>query len=942
MENVATGKHFKLIACGVLKKEIDSVLSTVPSNITIDAVFLEQGLHREPDRLNSLIKDEIAAAESGEETFDAILLAYGVCSRGTLGISSQRFPIVIPRAHDCITLFLGSKERYLEEFSSSPGTYWFTPGFISGSVQPGMSEKYAGVYQEFEKNYENYLDRFGDKELARYIIDQQEQAWIKNYSRGAYVKSGLKGGKALKEKAQKFCEIRGWFFEEVAGDFELIRKLLSGKWDTETFLILQPGEISLLGSVDEIITAHTASGENTFFGEDYRLTYWHDGVFRELPPSAELPETNTDIDIVLGIDAGGTYTDAVALSLESGKVLASAKSPTTHHDLAIGIRNALQKLPIHHLRCAGRIAISTTLATNAIVEEKGARTGLILIGYAPDTVSMVAIGSGDIKEAVTGCHDIYGTEIESLDTEALFKTVDSMIGKGVEAIAISSYMATRNPEHEITAKSIVTRHHSLPVVMGHELTDDMDSVRRAHTVLLNARLLPVISSLIHSIKSVAQEMSLTDDIRLVTTDGTLMNTVEALEKPVRLVLSGPAASVKGVRYLTDLNSCVLIDMGGTTSDIAVIEGGSARRTGRGAVVGKYRTSIKATDIRTMGLGGDSGIAWKNNRIHVGPERVVPVSTVSAEYPGIIASLKSMQGYEASDYGLVQPGTHLILMRRPENISFLNDREKALIAILEEGPASLVTIAEKLVYPYLSLIGSGRLEELGYIRKCGLTPTDLMVIDGRIDWMNDDAARVMLGLYAERSGMNADTFASEVWNEVRRMAASAVISEVLTEGSGNGSFPGCHFCERSFSGSAAIDVVYRLNYPLVGIGAPSEMMLAGLGKYLAADMVFPKEASVANAVGAASGTGGMHLDMTIMTDTRGRFTLYTPDGVHFFRTLQDAKAEAVRRSRECALDYAKRMNYKVFSLEIHVRDRSAPTAFGTDIYIDTSVVSTLRY
>ena len=116
-------------------KEIDALREKIPADVQLDEVWLEQGLHREPARLQTLVRQEIAAAEEAGEPLDAILLGYGICSRGTLGISSRKYHLVVPRAHDCITLFLGSKERYLEEFSNAPGTYWFTPGFIQAGFQ---------------------------------------------------------------------------------------------------------------------------------------------------------------------------------------------------------------------------------------------------------------------------------------------------------------------------------------------------------------------------------------------------------------------------------------------------------------------------------------------------------------------------------------------------------------------------------------------------------------------------------------------------------------------------------------------------------------------------------------------------------------------------------------------------------------------------------------
>jgi N-methylhydantoinase A/oxoprolinase/acetone carboxylase beta subunit len=410
-----------------------------------------------------------------------------------------------------------------------------------------------------------------------------------------------------------------------------------------------------------------------------------------------------------------------------------------------------------------------------------------------------------------------------------------------------------------------------------------------------------------------------------------------------MILSGPAASVKGVRFLTDLESCVLADLGGTTTDIAVIENGSARRTGRGATVGTYATSIHATDIRTLGLGGDSVIVWERGSVKVGPRRAVPLCSLASGHPEVKEELARLKGFNVSDYGLVQPGTFFVLSRTPENRSGFSERERDILSILARGPVSVVALARLLAYPYLSLLGTERLEELGFVRRSGLTPTDLMVAEGRLDRWDREAARLALDLYLERAGLPADEFIRRVQEEIHRLAASSVITEVLSgDGAGNGSFPGCGFCSSTFGGQGALRVSYRLTRPLVGIGAPARLMIEGLESHLVADVVIPEWGEVANAVGAASGAGGMHIDMSVMPDSRGRFLLYSPEGMFAFRKLEDAKDEAVRLARECALRYAERMGYHRFGLDIRVRDRSAPSAFGGDIYIDTGIVATMRY
>ena len=934
-------KRYKLIACGVFTKEIEAVKPYIPEDVDLTVVWLEQALHREPARLNTLLKEEIEKTEKEGGEYDAILVGYGLCSGGVVGVKSDRYKIVVPRAHDCITLFLGSKERYLDEFSKAPGTYWYTPGFISGKFQPGMSEKYGGVYHEYEENYEKYLQKFGDPDLAKYVIDSQEQAWIKNYSRGVYVNSGLREGPALKKKSIEFCKERGWSFEEVKGDFTLLTDLVSGRWDDERFLIFEPGETLVIGGVAEIITTDKVEKETFAVGGDYEESYIYSAGY-ELWNTNEPFKIDSSRDIVIGIDAGGTFTDAVIVSLHEKKVLAAAKSPTTYHDLSVGVRNVLLKLPDKLLKHAQRLAISTTLATNAIVEEKGSRTGLILIGYDEYTYSNVTIGAGDIKGVVGGLHNIYGMEIEPLDEKGLMELADSMLKKGVESLAVSSYMGTRNPAHEISALRILKEKYGIPVVSGHGLTNDLDSIRRANTVLLNARLLPVIDRLVGSIESVVKELGLTGDVRIVTTDGSLMNSNEARETPVRMVLSGPAASVMGVRFLTDIDSCVLVDIGGTTTDIAVIEGGSARRTGRGAYVGRYKTSITATDIRTVGLGGDSCIKWVNGRLTVGPQRALPVSVLCIEHPEIKGRLKALASFKGSDYGLVQPATFYRLVRNPENLSFLNNREQLVVRFLKNGPLSEVELAESLNYPYFSLLGLERLQELGIIIRSGLTPTDIMVHEGIFKGGDKGAADILLDIYAQNSGIPSAGFISMAWKEIHKLCLSAVLTEELTVNREEDSFPGCRFCEQLFVQDGPVEISYTLKTAIVGVGAPSRDMLTGIDSFVKAKKMFPKWGEVANAVGAASGAGGMHIDMQIMAEGKGRYVLYSPEGMFTFRTLDEAKSEALELSKKCAENYALKMGYQKFALSIKIHDRIAPTTFDNDVYIDTTVVAAMKY
>ena len=251
---------YKLIACSVFRDVFERIRGNIPDNVELEETWLDQGLHVDPIRLNALLSEEIERTGRKIDPPDAVLLLYGLCSRGIAGIRSGPLTIVVPRVHDCVTLFLGSRERYLEEFSREPGTYWFTQGFAGNFQKPGLSEKFPGIYEEYEERYRTYLDKFGDPELARFVIDAQEQAHITRYSRGVYIENGIGDSDELREKARIYSEARGWRYEEIRGNDSLIRGLFCGDWDERWYLVVKPNEIIVTGGVDEVVTARPDTG----------------------------------------------------------------------------------------------------------------------------------------------------------------------------------------------------------------------------------------------------------------------------------------------------------------------------------------------------------------------------------------------------------------------------------------------------------------------------------------------------------------------------------------------------------------------------------------------------------------------------------------------------------------------------------------------------------
>lgn len=243
--------RLKCLACDVLARPV--YLSAAHSPQIVDVSLERFGLHLKPVELRQRLQQRIdEAGDAG--LYDAVVLAYGLCGKATDGLHTGSIPLVIPRAHDCITLFLGNRERYEEEFEACPGTYWYVQDFI----QRGESEEIplsigANTMVDEAVVYAQYVEKYG-KDNADYLLEVMG-AWQEHYERAAYIDMGVGAGEDVAQKARRDAEKNGWRFERLAGDLILIRRLLYGEWDEEDFLILEPGQkIEMIGG-EEVIRA---------------------------------------------------------------------------------------------------------------------------------------------------------------------------------------------------------------------------------------------------------------------------------------------------------------------------------------------------------------------------------------------------------------------------------------------------------------------------------------------------------------------------------------------------------------------------------------------------------------------------------------------------------------------------------------------------------------
>ena len=950
--------YLALVGCSIFKNEIQFLEPHITSRI--DYYWLPQRLHNRPLELRKLVQEEIDTVDRSGNPYDAIVLLYGLCSKGTVGIFSRNHSLVVPKVQDCIAILLGSNRRYRDHFAQKPGTYWFTRGWIETGFTPGKRSRYRGVYDPYKERYKEYRKQF-DREVSRYLINEWDQRWIRNYTTLAFIDWGMEDDQRFRRKAEENARALKLEFETIQGDTTLILNLLNGHWDDETYLITRPGQKLVPTYRGDVFSC---SGEPFSGGLSMRTPQHVDGDPEGKDTEEGGPATGGKIGtfqkaseqpgarsgLGLGIDAGGTYTDAVVYDFSNDRVMAWAKAPTTHDNYALGIEGALEGLSgqvtDEQIRKIGLVSLSTTLATNAIVEGKGGRAGIILIGYDRYSLQNIHLKPSAV---IRGKHSIDGELIQPLDHDEARRAIGELLDHSIDAFAVSSEVGIRNPEHEILLRDLISQMTDIPVVCGSELTDELNCVKRANTCFYNARLIPLVFDLLSSVKEVLRARLISAPIMVVKGDGTLMSEEVATSQPIEMVLSGPAASVIGGAYLSGMQDGYVVDMGGTTTDVAIVRDGFARFTSEGISIDNFRTSVKTVDVHTFGLGGDSYIrcsrkgsgsaAWG---IQIGPERVVPISYVAETCPEVLDSLKMKRPAMGGEELLVQPAD-FFLFQKERDYDDLHPQEAAILRVLrDEGPLERKHLADRVDAAALSLIRTERLETHGSILRSALTPTDILHAAGEVSFWNSEAATIAVSLYASRMGMSEEKFLEACLDTFYRHLVRHFLTFIFSEEKAisNGTVLANDLAGHFFSSQENFNIGVRLRKPIVFIGAPAHAYAADLQRFMDIHISVPEYNEVANAVGAITGAIRESVTILIRPCEGEGFVAYTALQKLHFDSLDDAKRRSSELAGELVREKAQRAGARHFNVQVSVEDKKVHLSEDDEVYLETLVTASV--
>ena len=455
--------------------------------------------------------------------------------------------------------------------------------------------------------------------------------------------------------------------------------------------------------------------------------------------------------------------------------------------------------------------------------------------------------------------------------------------KGVSAYAVCSQFAVRNPEHELEAAEIIRKLTDKPVSLSHQISAKLNGPKRALTAVLNARLIALIDLLIIKAEHVIKSLGILAPLMVVRGDGALISAAQAREKPIETILSGPAASIVGARWLTGETEAIISDIGGTTTDIAVLKGGKPAIDPRGASVGPYRTMVEAVAMYTFGLGGDSevklGLEGLGGDISLGPKRVIPVALAASIEPDLIHQTldNQLKNETPNDFD-----ARFIRRTRASTEPVLSERDDKVYRRIGEQfyPMS------EVVKSRLDLQSVIKLVSVGVAQISAVTPSDASHVLGKSNAWDKEAAIKAIDLFARRRNGSGELLAGSTAQMAERIVcqlteqtSSSILEMAFSEEKVDfgdkpdvlAKHPLTQFGLAGYSDLIKVNV--GISKKIIGLGASAPTYYPAVGAELNCEVILPEYAGVANAIGAVVGKIVMRESGVISSPSEGKYLVH---------------------------------------------------------------------
>lgn len=628
--------------------------------------------------------------------------------------------------------------------------------------------------------------------------------------------------------------------------------------------------------------------------------------------------------IGIGIDTGGTYTDAVVYDMEKKEVLCSGKALTTKSKLEIGIAAALDTLNQEYVKQAQMLALSTTLATNACVEDKGGRAKLLMIGTDPQMMEQLtdvyaSYGFRDMEQlaVLDAKPEKIFREPKDPDWEELKRRIPEEFAQCKAMGVVQVFPQANGGRFEKEAKQVLEGEMGIPVTTAYDMFDEVDVLKRGAGTLLNARLIPLIAEFLQAVKNVMRDRNLNMPIAIVRSDGSLMSETLAKECPVETLLSGPAASVVGGSVMAHEDDAVIVDMGGTTTDVAIIRDKRPVTARQGISIGKWKTMVKGLYVDTFGLGGDSAVRFKNEKLFIDTRRVIPISLLAKEYPQVTGKLERLAAQKRSHTRMLHE--FYVLQKEIEDAAGYTPEEQKLCKMLEDEPLMGEELAAKLDTD-IYMLHTERLEEEGIVIKSGLTPTDMMVVKGDFAIYDPEAARHAIACLAQNVVETEEEIPDRVYDLVEKKMYCNIVRILLQQKypkkekvTGQESIE--KFIEWSYKDAKSkrkdvwMSTAITTKLPIVGVGAPIHVFLPRVAKLLGTRAVIRENAAVANALGAIASQIVTKVQTRVKAEYKGTqlmgYSVYEDGQLRMFEEYKEAEKFAAKMTKRQVVEKARR-------------------------------------